>query len=198
MAQTRFRLLALTAACSVVSTGAWGQEPAKADAKAGVAAIVNGEPITNAEVDAIALGKNMQLAQQVYDARKQALDQVIMQRLLGADAKAQGITVDALVEKKLAEKMTPVTDADVQSFYETNKGRMGGQTIDKVSDQIRNYLKSQRETEARKTLLDELKANQKIQITLDAPRADVKVAANDPVKGPADAKVTIVEFSEFQ
>lgn len=198
MAQTRFRLLALTAACSVVSAAAWGQEPAKADAKAGVAAIVNGEPITNAEVDAIALGKNMQLAQQVYDARKQALDQVIMQRLLGAEAKTQGITVDALVEKKLAEKMTPVTDDDVKSFYETNKGRMGGQTVEQVGEQIRNYLKSQRETEARKALLDELKANQKIQITLDAPRAEVKVAANDPVKGPADAKVTIVEFSEFQ
>jgi acetyl-CoA synthetase len=41
-------------------------------------------------------------------------------------------------------------------------------------------------------------AKAKVQITLDAPRVEVKVAANDPAKGPADAKVTVVEFSEFQ
>ena len=182
----------------MVATTAWAQEAAKPDAKAGVAATINGAPITVAEVDAIALGNNMQLAQQVYDARKQALDQLIMERLLGDEAKAQGMTVDALVQKKLAEKTTEVTDADVQSFYDQNKARMGGQTLEQVGPQVRNYLKSQRETEARKTLLDELKANQKIQISLDVPRAEVKVAANDPAKGPADAKVTIVEFSEFQ
>ena len=48
------------------------------------------------------------------------------------------------------------------------------------------------------TTLGELKKTAEVKIALDAPRAKVVVAANDPVQGPADAKVSIVIYSEFQ
>jgi protein-disulfide isomerase len=35
-------------------------------------------------------------------------------------------------------------------------------------------------------------------VLLDPPRQEVAVAANDPVKGPANAPITIIEFSDYQ
>jgi hypothetical protein len=183
-----------------VCAAAWAEPPAKAEdpkAKAGVAAYVGGEAITLQDLDVIAL-KNMKLAQSLYDARKAALDQVIMERILAPDAAAQKITVEQLISKKLAEKVQPVTDADLDAYYKANSARMGGKTMEQVSGQIRTFLTSQKEQEAKDKLLDELKQKAEIKITLDAPRVVVPVAANDPAKGPKDAKVTVVIFSDFQ
>ena len=184
-----------------VGAAAWAQAPAKPDApKAdpGVAATIGGKPVTIQELDAKALKTDMKLAQSLYDARRAALDQVLMERLLGEDAAAQKITVEALIQKRIDEKVKPVTDADVEAFYKTNSARMGGRTMEQVAPQIRRQLTSQQESEARNSLLVQLKEKAEVKISLDPPRADVVIAANDPVKGPKDAKVTIVEFSEFQ
>jgi len=184
-----------------VGTAAWAQTPAKPDAPkadTGVAATIGGKPVTIQELDAKAMKKDMKLAQALYDARRAALDQVLMERLLGEDAAAQKITVDELIIKRVAEKAKPVTDADVEAFFQANSARMGGKTLEQVSGQIRKQLTTQQETEAKNNLLAELKTKAEVKVILDPPRADVVIADNDPTKGPKNAKVTVVEFSEFQ
>jgi len=164
----------------------------------GVAAIVNGKAISMADVDAKAMADNMKLAQQVYDARKSALDDLIIEQLLAPEAAKQGKTVKALKAEKLAALQTPVTDQDVQDFFNKNKSRMRGRTLDQVKGQIKNYLAGQRGPEARNKLLAELKKDATIKIVFDVPRADIAVSANEPARGPANAPVTIVEYSDFQ
>jgi len=164
----------------------------------GVAAIVNGKTISMADVDAKAMGDNMKLAQQIYDARKSALDDLIIEQLLAPEAAKEGKTVKALMAEKLAALETPVTDQDVQNFFDKNKGRMRGRTFDQVKGQIKSYLQKQRGPEAHNKLLAEVKKGATIKIVLDTPRATLTVAANEPARGPADAKVTIVEYSDFQ
>jgi len=180
---------------------AWAQAPAKPEtpkADPGVAATIGGKPVTIQELDAKAMKTDMKLAQTLYDARRAALDQVLMERLLAEDATAQKITVDELIKKRVAEKAKPVTDADVEAYFKANSARMGGKTLEQISPQIRPFLVTQQETEAKNNLLAELKTKADVKVILDPPRADVIIAANDPVKGPKDAKVTIVEYSEFQ
>ena len=92
----------------------------------------------------------------------------------------------------------PVTDADVQAYFDANKGRMQGRTMEQVGGQIKQFLAGQRETDARNDLLAQARKYSKVRMVIDAPRMEVAVAPNDPSKGPATAKVTIVEFSEFQ
>jgi len=164
----------------------------------GVAAIVNGKAISMADVDAKALGDNMKLAQQIYDARKSALDDLIIEQLMAPEAAKQGKTVKALMAEKLAALETPVTDQDVQNFFDKNKNRMRGRTLDQVKGQIKSYLAKQRGPEAHNKLLAELKKDATIKIVLDTPRATLTVAANEPARGPATAKVTVVEYSDFQ
>ncbi|MDO8632265.1 MAG: hypothetical protein Q7R41_17420 [Phycisphaerales bacterium] len=180
---------------------AWAEPPAKSEepkAKAGVAAYIGGEAITLQDLDAIALKTNMKLAQSLYDARRAAIDQVIMERLLASEAAAQKITVEQLISKRIAEKIQPVTGADVETYYKANSARMGGKTIEQVSEQIQSFLTTQKEKVARDNLLGELKQKVEVKITLDAPRVEVPIAANDPAKGPKDAKVKVVVFSDFQ
>jgi hypothetical protein len=178
---------------------ALAQEPAKTPAKdAGVAAYVDDKPITTAELDEKVLKTNMKLAQQLYDARKAAVDQVILERVYAKEAAEKKVSVDEIVKAKVAEKAKPVTDEEVQAYYNANQARMGGKPLDQMTAQIKQFLGGQRETEARNALLAEARAAAKVRMVLDAPRAEVAVAANDPAKGPASAKVTVVEFSEFQ
>jgi len=174
---------------------------ANADTPAGdanVAALIDGKPVTLADLDAIAIGKNMKLAQELYDARAAALDEVILNRALADEAKAQGISVDQLIQKRIAEKTKPVTDEEVAEFFNQNQARMGNRTLDQVAPQIKSHLESQRSTGARGEVMDEVRAKHTIKIVLDAPRTDMPVSDGEPTKGPKDAKITIVEFSEFQ
>lgn len=192
----------VTAGLCLFLSSAYGADPAAktggADPQADVAAKFGSETISLKEIDEKILKTNMKLAQDLYNARKAAIDQIVMERTLGPDAKAKNVTVDQLIKEKVAEKVQPVTDAEVSAYFENNKGRMGGKTLDQVSGQIKQQLTGQREGAAREALIKELKEKAQVKVTLDAPRANVSVAANDPVKGPATAKVTIVEFSEFQ
>jgi hypothetical protein len=184
-----------------VGTVAWAQAPAKPDApKAdpGVAATIGGKPVTLQELDAKALKTDMKLAQSLYDARRKALDEVLMERLLGEEAATQKITVDQLIQKRIAEKVKPVTDADVEAFFKANSARMGGKTLEQVSAQIKNQLTSQQQNDARNNLLADLKGKADVKVSLDPPRAAVVTADNDPIKGPKNAKVTIHEYSDFQ
>jgi len=202
MSRIRLRVVACTSLSLLACAAGWAQQPpAKPDApsaKAGVAATVGGEAITIQELDAVALKTNMKLAQSMYDARRAALDQVLMERLLGPEAATKKITVDQLIKEKIAEKAKPTTDAEVETFYNSNKARMGTQTLEQASAQIKTQLSSQKEGEARNSLLAQLKEKADVKINIEPPRADVITAANDPVKGPKNAKVTIHEFSDFQ
>ena len=186
---------------TLICAAAWagpGDESDTPKAEPGIAAYIGGKAITIADLDAKALGTNMKLAQSLYEARQQALDQIIMERLLAQEAAARGITLDALISERLAEKAKPVTDQDVEAFYNANRSRMRGKTLEEMSGRIRPHLASQRTSEARQSLLDELKQKSDVRITLEPPRVNVVIGANDPMQGPADAKVTIVEYVDFQ
>lgn len=197
-AQTDARPDATAGADKDKKAAATPSDKAKAGAQPGVAATVGGKPITMAEVDAQLLASNMKLAQQLYEARQAALDDLIMERLLAAEAEAKGVPLDQFVQQRIDAKIEPVTDEDVKKFYDENVARMRGRTLEQMASAIRSHVEGQRKESARGALLAELKAGTDIRVMLDPPRVEVKLAANDPVKGPADAKVTVVEYSEFQ
>jgi hypothetical protein len=201
MLRIRLRPFACAGFSVLVCAAAWAEPPAKSEepkAKAGVAAFIGGEAITLQELDAKALKTNMKLAQSLYDARKAALDQVIIERILAPEAATKGITVDQLLSNRLAEKAKPVTGEEVEAYYKANSARMGGKPMEQMAEQIQSFLTSQQQKEARDSLLAQLKEKAEVKITLDAPRVEVPIAANDPAKGPKDAKVTVVVFSDFQ
>lgn len=191
-------LTGLVACDGAVDHGSSDARATTGAAASDVVATVAGETITLAEVDAAAKAQDMQPYQAIYDARAQALDGLIAERLLVVEATSRGISKDELIDTEIRSKIAAVTDADAESFYNENQSRMGGQPFEAMQGQIAAFLAAQRSAEAQGTFLTSLKEKSGVQVTLDPPRVEVLVAANDPAKGPYDAPVVIVEFSDFQ
>jgi protein-disulfide isomerase len=189
--------MVLLAACS--SSAQSPRQPAPS----AVVATVGSTPITLAEVDEKALQQpasnfgSAKLAQALYEARRAALDDIVATRLLDEEAKAQHVDRTTLVEKEITAKIPSVSEPDVAAWYQANQSRLQGAPIDQVRAPIRAYLTQERMQTVRRQYLDTLKAKTAVRVTLDPPRQSV-AAADSPSRGPANAPVELIEFSDFQ
>jgi len=163
-----------------------------------VVARIGDRSITLEELDAKAMLATIQPYQALYDARRGVLEEMIAEQLYEQEAAARKIEVRELVAVEITEKTKPVTDADVEAFYNQNRGRMRGQSLEQLSGQIKEYLTRINAAEAEKAFVDQLKQKANVKIALDPPRMIVTVAENSRSMGPDDAAVTIVEFADFQ
>src|SRR5262249_36786453 len=77
-----------------------------------------------------------QIKQQIYDAKRAALDDLIGKKLEEKTAKDRGTTVDALVKSEVEAKVAPVTQTDIDQYYTQNQRMFGGQAKEAVSKQI--------------------------------------------------------------
>jgi protein-disulfide isomerase len=185
------------AACSSAA------QPARTQLPTDVVATVGSVPITLGELDERALFApaskfgGLSLAQALFEARREALDLIVGDRLIDAEAKARGLDRAALVDQEITAKAVFPADADVAAWYASNQDRVNGAPFDSVSPAIREMLAQQNRQTARTAFLDRLKASTPVTITLEPPRVDVAHAGR-PAKGPADAPVQIIEFSDFQ
>jgi protein-disulfide isomerase len=190
--------LLLAAACSATSA-----QPPKAVSPSDVVATVGSTSITLAEVDEKALQQpvasfgSVKLVQALYEARRAAIDEIVGTKLMDQEAKARGIDHATLVEKEIADKVAPVTDADVAAWYQVNQARLQGAPLDQVRAPIRAYLIQQRMQDARERYVDALKAKTTVRVMLDPPRLAVS-AGKSPSKGAANAPIEMIEFSDFQ
>lgn len=190
-----FAVAACTGAAQPESRAAGAAAPSQ---QAGdVVARVGDQAITLDDVDHKVLEMSMN-PHELYQARQNAAQELVTESLLQQAAKARGVNVEDLVEGKITSRIEPVTEEDVDEFFEANRARMGGRTLDSVRPQIRAYLESQSETLARESFLSELRSDLDVSVTLEPPRAPITVAAGEATKGPEGAAVTIVEYSDFQ
>jgi protein-disulfide isomerase len=128
---------------------------------------------------------------QIYDLRRGALNQLIRQRVLRAEAARRNLTEQELIDAEVAA-MGEISDEKVAQFYEDRIEQMGGQSLEEVAPRIRDHLMNLRAQGA----VEKIVTAVEVELFLERPRVDV--AADGPSKGPANAPVTIVEFGDFQ
>ncbi len=191
----------LSVACGVAATADRGASTA-AESPNDVLAEVDGTAVRRNQLDPSVDERLVQLRrqrqQEEYDVLRQALDDMINKQLLEKEAKARGVTADAVIKADVEEKLTRVSAAEVASFYEENKGRMGGRPKEQALPEIEHYLNNQRRTDQRQRFEAELRRKSKVSFKLEPPRVDVEVPKGAPSLGPASAPVTIVEFTDYQ
>lgn len=205
-----FALVASAAiACGDSPTAAQSASPPPASASAPIAgsdqvvAEIGDRKITLAEVDAkwqeFDAAERARLTQLLYQNRRNMLDLVMGDVLIGEAAKAARLDVEAYTEREIARRLQPVTEAEIQRFFEENKERAQGRTLDQLRQPIQEFLQSQRQQQARAKLVDELMTRAgDVRVLLDPPRVEVTLTATDPSRGPANAPVTIIEYSDYQ
>jgi protein-disulfide isomerase len=195
------RLVPFALLVCLAFAGACSQEEAAQDADPTPAIRIGGETVTVGDLDVWI--KDQLFAQEtedgkeakLYEVRAQAAENLVAQRLLDAEAKKLGTDADALLEAEARKRLT-VTDEEVQRFYDDNKQSFGDRPMDEMKAQIRQHLERRAAPEAARAYVDELRKAASVEILLDRPRT--QVAAAGPARGPADAPVTIIEFSDYQ
>jgi protein-disulfide isomerase len=159
---------------------------------------VNGEAITSDDLERALGGRLRQLEQQIYELKRKQLDALIAQRLLAQEAARRGISVAALLDAEVTAKVGLVTEQEVEASYQANKARLRGEEA-AVREQIRARLQQQTLAAQSARFVESLRSKATIRDRLQAPpvvRLDVPVDGA-PVRGSAEAPVTLVEFSDF-
>lgn len=192
-------LVGLLVSCANASTDKKAEQTGGDKTGSEVVAQLGDVPITMAEVDERSRAMSLKPYQDLYNQRRQAIEQIIADRLLETEAEAAGVTPTELMKQEVQDKAPAVSDEAVQGFFAQNQAQMGGRELDEsLKAQIRNYLTAQNMGQLQQDFLERLKSKANVSISLDPPRIDVVIADNDPSMGPADAPITIVEYSDFQ
>ena len=158
---------------------------------------VNGTPITEKELTAAVGDRLGRIKSQVFDIQRQGIVTIINDRLLDAAAKKENMSVQDYIKKNVNDKVGEISDQEVKDFYEQNKPRFKDQTLDQVKDMVKRQLQAQKAMVFRNNLMDRLKEDANVKIFITRPTIDVSVD-DDAFKGGKDAKVTIIEFTDYQ
>jgi protein-disulfide isomerase len=159
---------------------------------------VAGEPVTEAELEALIAPQLAELRQREHQLRTQAVEELISRRLLDREAKRRGMTVEALLKAEVDPKAVP-TDADRKALYEANKSRFAGKSEAEAMKEIEPAVRQQKRRDRQGEYVRELRGKSKVEVRLEPLRVELRLPASAPSRGgPASAPVTVVEFSDFQ
>jgi len=137
-----------------------------------------------------------QLRLQEYDVKSKALENLVNQKLLEAEAKKKGIPTDRILEQEVDSKVAEPTEPELQALYIVQKQQLG-KPFDELRPQLQQLLKKAKIQEAREDYYKRLREQVRVSILLQRPKVEVSY---DParLRGDPKAKVVIVEFSDFQ
>jgi protein-disulfide isomerase len=160
---------------------------------------VNGEVITTKELEGALGARLSKLEEQIYDLKRQELDSLITQKLFAQEAAKRKISVAALLDAEVTAKVPLVTETEIDAFYQANKARIRGDDAE-TRQKIRALLQQQKLTAQRALFVESLRSQGKVVVRLQPPPAmRVEVSSHGaPVRGAANAPVTVVEFSDFE
>ena len=165
-----------------------------------VVATVGSHPITQADLDAklkpevAALRAQYEqqidrmIAQRSEEMKKQTLQAMADQYLLEQAAKKDKLSVPDYLKKEYSGK-DAVTEAQAQKFYDEHK-QAGTPPFPQIKDELLSDMNHEQ-------LLQRLRKQTPTKILLEPTRVAVD-SAGHPSMGPADAPVTMIEFTDFQ
>jgi predicted DsbA family dithiol-disulfide isomerase len=185
-------VIAVLLAASVAASPAPSPAPAGA-----VVARVGDRVITEAELEAAAARKLIEVETRAHGVKLQALRDLVDAELLRQEAARRGVTVEALVRDEIEAKAIPVKAWDVAAYRATNAKALEGKTDAEADEEAARRLRQDRISQRRFGFLAGLRARTPASIALPPPRLQV-ATEGAASRGPDNAPVTIVEFSEFQ
>ena len=156
--------------------------------------------ISKSELEELLASDLDRLEQEFEKSRHQLLEQglenLIVEKLVEVEAASREISVDELINEEIDSKIEEVTDEQVDAFYEAQKAGIQ-QPREEVAEQIRQHLVGQQAQQGQRAFIAGLREKYEVRSYLEPMRVKVEVAGA-PSKGPVDAPVTLIEFSDFQ
>jgi hypothetical protein len=120
----------------------------------------------------------------------------VNQKVVEAEARRQGLTVEKLLEREVDAKLGEPSEMELKAYYLGQKNRWN-LPLAEIQPQLRTGLRQGRIEQARQEYLKHLREAPGVAILLRPPKVNV---SSDPgrLKGSPQVPVTIVEFSDYQ
>ena len=170
----------------------------KAPVKEGVAAKVGEMEISNAEIADGIESELYEAESKVFEIKFNKLKTILLQKYMDKDSRKAGLSNDEFLNKYIS-KDVKISEKEIEAFIKDQN--IPAEHINpQVREKIKNYLEMERKKEAVDVWLAEQTKKTPVEIFMQKPRRPtfpVEVG-NAPFAGGKDAKVTIVEFSDFQ
>ncbi len=161
-------------------------------------ATVGGSSISREELEKHVRPKLVEVENQRYEILRDGLDEMIGDELMKQEAKARGVTPEALEQQEITAKVAAPSDAEIQKVYDDNKEQLGGASLESAKPRIVEYLQAQKMAERREAYLTELKGKYKTSVSLRPPVVAVSPAGRPERGGGASAPVLIISFSDYE
>ncbi len=98
--------------------------------------------------------------------RTDLLNQMLYQRVLELEAKAQNVSVGQLIVKE-KKKIADPPEATIKAVYDTNRTALGDKTLEQARKTIVTFLRSEPESKAITAMFDALKVKYKVTVAKD-------------------------------
>jgi protein-disulfide isomerase len=189
-------LRALVLPLALVAFGCPGNRSAQTGQSAGdeVVATYAGKKLTLRELDE-------KISAELFELRRNQLEQIILQDIVQMEAKKLGLTEEEYLKREIEAKAPQPSEEEIQAFWQRLQAQMPpGAELEQFRSRIIQQLSGPAQQERARQLFGELreKANVEVKLQEPLPPKVEGVQAVGPSKGPENAKVTIVEFSDFQ
>lgn len=188
----------IIASCTKNSAEAKPEFIYKNPPKAGVVAKINGKEITEEELIGDARLSFHDLKKREYDLKMKQLKKLLEEKLIGEKAKAAGMSTSEFIEKKVLKGGIKVSKKEYDAFVKEKK-IPAAQINDALKKRIEDYLKESKREEKIEAYIAKLTKNDPVEVYFTKPKLQMDVAVGGaPTWGKENAKVTIIEFSDFQ
>lgn len=135
-----------------------------------------------------------------YDAEVNAVDEKVNKAVAELEAKKRSLSLDDLMKQEIEQKVTPNSEPEIQEAYNQLARKFRGRPLEEVRPDVDRALTQKKQGERYAVYMADLRKQYGVAVTLpfpDMPRIPVSTD-DDPSEGAADAKVTIIQFAEFQ
>ncbi len=145
-------------------------------------------------------GGYVALMRELHQQRRRVADRMATDDVLAREAKARGLTTEALLAQEVPARVIAMPDAALAALYDSLGERTRGADLEQMRPALRAWLERKSEPDvAKMAYVEELvKTSTRIDVVLEAPAVQVERSALDPVLGPASAPIEIVAFGDLQ
>ncbi len=163
----------------------------------GVVAKINGENINEEQLIGDDKMDFFELKKKEYELKMERLNRLIVEKMIGGEAKKANMSLDDYINKKVVGDVK-ISDSDYKKFVK-EKNVPESQLTPQLKERIMGYLQQMKKQELLQAYIAKVTKNNPVEVYFQKPKMMVNVEpGNGPWFGGENAKVTIVEFSDFQ
>ena len=166
--------------------------------KPGLVAKIGGEEITEDMLIGADKLDFFELKKREYDLRMDRLNKLLVDKLIGGEAKKAGMTLDDYITKKIVKGDLKISDKDYKKFV-ADKHIPESQINPQIKEKIMSYLQTMKRQDVITEYVAKLTKGSPVEVYFNKPKMQVEVeVGNAPVFGKKDATVTVVEFTDME